>query len=198
MMTASEPKATNPPGIRICNGFPGRDSSWSYSTTSCVFAPTCRARYCDSGIKTTSYLPKKLRWFRYAFRKECSELLNHQYTYLRNYHANASGASPPGPGQMASNSSMSALLNLIFRARRLPVNCSIVRGPMIGAVTTGFASSHAKATSAGFCPFLVQNFSYLSSCPAYFLKSPLVSFSARRPDLSAPTEPANRPLASGL
>src|SRR5512134_3451074 len=91
-------------------------------------------------------------------------LLDHRdILILRNYHANASGASPPGPGQILSSSSSSVLLNLIFRARRLPVNCSIVRGPMIGAVTTGFASSHARATSEGRSPFVLQNFSYLSS-----------------------------------
>src|SRR2546425_9981828 len=42
--------------------------------------------------------------------------------------------------------------SVISSARRLPVNCSIVRGPMIGAVTAGVASSQASATSAGDSP----------------------------------------------
>src|SRR5688572_4620166 len=37
----------------MCNGLPGKVSSRSYSTTSCVFAPTCPARYCDSGMRVT-------------------------------------------------------------------------------------------------------------------------------------------------
>src|SRR6185503_11239791 len=60
MMTASEASATNPPGMRMCKGLPGRASSWSYSTTSCVFALTCLARYCDSGMRPT---------FQYYLRK---------------------------------------------------------------------------------------------------------------------------------
>ena len=40
----------------------------------------------------------------------------------------------------------------ISSARRLPSSCSIVRGPMIGAVTTGLCSSQASATSAGCSP----------------------------------------------
>src|SRR6266542_6412971 len=67
-----------------------------------------------------------------------------RYLIYANYHAKASGASPPGPGQISSNFAISALLNLIFSARRLPVNCSSVRGPIIGAVTTGFANNHAR------------------------------------------------------
>src|SRR5262245_39867690 len=81
-----------------------------------------------------------------------------------NHQAYASGASPPGPGQISSNFFVSALLNLILRARKEPVNCSRVRGPMIGAVTTGFVSSHANATSAGFSPICLQNFSHASIC----------------------------------
>src|SRR4026208_39777 len=75
---------------------------------------------------------------------------------IRNYHAYASGASPPGPGQISSSFVISALLNLILSARRAPVNCSSVRGPMIGAVTTGFVSSQANAASAGFSPICLQ------------------------------------------
>src|SRR3989337_1546313 len=85
-----------------------------------------------------------------------------------NHHAKASGASPPGPGQISSSFAISALLNFILSARRLPVNCSMVRGPMIGAVTAGFANNHARATSAGTSPFCLQNFSYWLSWDANF------------------------------
>lgn len=54
------------------------------------------------------------------------------------HHAYASGASPPGPGQMRSSRASASVSSLIWSARRLPSSCAIVRGPMIGAVTTGF------------------------------------------------------------
>ena len=50
MIVPNAPNATSPPGIMMCSGLPGFESSWSYSTTSCVFAATCRARYWDCVI----------------------------------------------------------------------------------------------------------------------------------------------------
>src|SRR5690554_4106372 len=92
-----------------------------------------------------------LRWVRIAHPPELYLL------YIRNYQANASGDSPPGPGQISSNFFISSSPSLISTARRLSVSCSIVRGPMMGAVTTGFASSQASATLAGASPSSPQN-----------------------------------------
>ena len=43
------------------------------------------------------------------------------------------------------------------------MNCSPVRGPMIGAVTAGWWSSHASATSAGSSPSSAHSASHASS-----------------------------------
>src|SRR5919197_769579 len=76
------------------------------------------------------------------------------------YQAYASGAGPPGPGKIRSSARIVRSSSVISSTRSAPSSCSIVRGPMIGAVTTGFASSHARATSAGFSPRSAQSFSY--------------------------------------
>jgi hypothetical protein len=41
---------------------------------------------------------------------------------------------------------------VISVARKVDSNCSIVRGPMMGAVTMGLCKSQAKATAAGGSP----------------------------------------------
>ena len=59
-----------------------------------------------------------------------------------------------GPGRSCRASTSTSPSSSMSTERSAPVNCSIVRGPMIGAVTTGLASSHASATSAGRSPML--------------------------------------------
>src|SRR4029450_682843 len=82
---------------------------------------------------------------------------------VRAYQAKASGAGPPGPGQISSSRFIVGLSSLRSSARIALSSCSGIRGPMIGAVTTGFASSQASATSAGGWPSSAQNFSYAST-----------------------------------
>src|SRR3954470_7081294 len=57
------------------------------------------------------------------------------------YQAYASGAGPPGPGKISSRRARASSSSVISSARIEPSSCSIVRGPTIGAVTTGLASS---------------------------------------------------------
>jgi SAM-dependent methyltransferase len=73
------------------------------------------------------------------------------------HQAYASGAGPPGPGKISSSFFNAASSSVIARARRLPVSCSVVRGPMIGAVTAFWRSSQANPTSAGCSPSFLQN-----------------------------------------
>src|SRR5258708_4245181 len=65
---------------------------------------------------------------------------------LSTYQAYASGAEPPGPGKIASSLLLMASVMSISRARRAPSSCATERGPMMGAVTLGFASSQARPT----------------------------------------------------
>jgi hypothetical protein len=55
---------------------------------------------------------------------------------------------------------------------------------MIGAVTAGLCRSQARATSVGFSPISLQNFSQASSLARFSSLSSSVSFEARRPSLS--------------
>src|SRR5207249_3608450 len=88
--------------------------------------------------------------------------------------------------------------SVISSARRLPVSCSIVRGPMIGAVTAGLASSQASATSAGDSPSSRQRPSYVSSCARYLSTLFWRRSLARRPSFAFWSAPPSRPPASGL
>ena len=54
-----------------------------------------------------------------------------------------------GRGRSCRARSSASSSSLISSARSAPSSCSIVRGPMIGAVTAGWCSSQASATSAG-------------------------------------------------
>ena len=65
------------------------------------------------------------------------------------HQAYASGASPPGPGQISSSRCSVSSDSAISSARRLPVSCSIVRGPMIGAVTTGLLQQPGQRDVGG-------------------------------------------------
>ena len=107
--------------------------------------------------RTTSYIP--------STHLESSKLLPIQ-TDCFIYHAYASGASPPGPGQISSIFLSSSFLKRIFSARNEPVNCSIVRGPMIGAVTAGWFKTQASATSAGFSPSPCRKLPIFRACRA--------------------------------
>src|SRR3954447_26961834 len=112
--------------------------------------------------------------------------------------AYASGAGPPGPGKIPSRRARASSSSLISIARIEPSSCSIVRGPMIGAVTTGLASNQARPTSAGFSPRSAQNFSYASTLSRRFSSSSLMSSLARRPPSIFSRTPPSNPPASGL
>jgi hypothetical protein len=77
----------------------------------------------------------------------------------KTYQAYALGASPPDPGKILSSSLRVSSDNMISGTCSFSFSCSTVRGPMIGAVTTGLCSSHANAILAGKCPKSAQSFS---------------------------------------
>jgi hypothetical protein len=80
-------------------------------------------------------------------RKARRELrLRVQRKLLLPHQAHASGPAPPGPGKIWSSCSIVSSPSRSSRACRAPSSCPTVRGPMIGAVTTGLASSQARAT----------------------------------------------------
>ena len=83
-------------------------------------------------------------------------------------------------------------------ARRADSNCSIVRGPMIGAVTMGLCKSQARATAAGGSPSCLQRASSCSSLARFSLISFRVSSLVRRPLCSFSRAPARRPPPRGL
>jgi hypothetical protein len=61
------------------------------------------------------------------------------FSISNDYHqAYASGASPPGPGQIWFNLAVTSSESFTSSDNRLELNCSIVLGPIIGEVTTGF------------------------------------------------------------
>lgn len=97
------------------------------------------------------------------------------------YHqAYASGVSPPGPGKISFNMRRISLSRLISTAFIVSRSCSTVRGPMIGAVKTGFASTHAKATFASFSPSSLHKSENFSSCKRCFsIKSALLLYEFR-------------------
>jgi hypothetical protein len=70
---------------------------------------------------------------------------------MKKFHQEyASGASPPGPGQISFNEFRISSVNSMVKERKLSVNCSIVRGPIIGDVTSGLDKSQASAREPGF------------------------------------------------
>jgi hypothetical protein len=73
------------------------------------------------------------------------------------YQAYACGAGPPTPGNNLSNRFKISGSSWISAARANSATCCGVRGPMIGAVTAGAASVHAKATLAGVSPNSAHN-----------------------------------------
>lgn len=86
------------------------------------------------------------------------------------YHqAYASGVFPPGPGKILFNMQKISSSRLISTAFIVSRSCSTVRGPMIGAVKTGFASTRAKATFASFSPSSLHKSENFSSCDQCFL-----------------------------
>ena len=82
--------------------------------------------------------------------------------------------------------------------RSAPSNCSIVRGPTIGAVTAGWCSSQARPTSAGAWPSSRQSASYASSAGRCSSTASAVRSSLRRPPSVVSSTPPSRPPASGL
>ncbi len=80
------------------------------------------------------------------------------------YQAHASGPGPPLPTAGNSSSSRANVgpSSSIDNASSGPSSCSMVRGPMIGAVTPGRESSQASATLAGSWPTSAASFSYAS------------------------------------
>lgn len=82
---------------------------------------------------------------------------------MRDYQAYASGASPPGPGQISSSLRSVSSDKVTSRARWLVASCAAVRGPTIVAVTTGLCNSQARATSAGCSPSSAHSASYASA-----------------------------------
>lgn len=99
------------------------------------------------------------------------------------YHqAYASGVFPPGPGKILFNMQRISSSRLISTAFIVSRSCSTDRGPMIGAVKTGFAGTRAKATFASFSPSSLHKAENFSSCERCFsIKSAL--FAVRVPAL---------------
>src|SRR5207245_10593112 len=125
-----------------------------------------------------------------------------RYQYLFSlallYPAQASEAGPPGPGKISSSFvSVSGGIG-ISSARRDSSSCCVVRGPTIGAVTTGFASSHASATCAGCSPNCSQKPSYASNFAWFFSTASCVLELARRPCCTLRNAPPSSPPPSGL
>ena len=64
---------------------------------------------------------------------------------------------------MRSSSARTSSARRTSSAPSASSTCATVRGPMIGAVTTGLCRSHASATSAGAEPISAHSFSHASS-----------------------------------
>ncbi len=79
------------------------------------------------------------------------------------------GASPPGPGKISSSFSRVSESSSMAAARTALSSWSMVRGPMIGAVTMGLCSSQAMATSPGGWPIVLQRASYFSNWSRFSL-----------------------------
>lgn len=99
-----------------------------------------------------------------------TEITFRQYVY----QAYTSGVSPPGPGKMSFSSLSTSSSRLISTALIASRSCSTVLGPIIGAVSAGFVSTHANATLASFSPSSLHKAENLSSCVRCFsIKSAL-------------------------
>ncbi len=82
-----------------------------------------------------------------------------------------------GRGTARSREDLVELAEHLFRHLDAPARASSraaasVRGPMIGAVTAGWWSSHASATSAGRSPSSLQSVSHCSSFGRFYSISP--------------------------
>lgn len=69
------------------------------------------------------------------YKKQYACFSDNQFCCL--YQAYAVGASPPGPGNISSSFLRTSSPSCMLAALTALSSCSMVRGPMIGAVTTG-------------------------------------------------------------
>ena len=118
-------------------------------------------------------------------------------TNYTTYHAYAFGASPPGPGKISSNFASVSSSSVISVARTALSSCSIVRGPIIGAVTTGLCNNmparlhRAVRPSHGtglHTPATYPRFSSTRFTKSGLLRRPLSTFSKAPPSRPPPAD----------
>src|ERR1700730_422523 len=91
------------------------------------------------------------------------------------------GASPPGPGKISSSLFKVSSASVISVARKADSNCSIVRGPMMGAVTMGLCKSPGQGHGSWrFAQLLAQGLVLFQLGPVFvnFLEGLLTHASA--------------------